>query len=382
VAVLSAKLTSGPRRSVERQLERRRLERSVKRSVIALVRLGRMMKLGWERIAALLRLPLSTLRGWCAGWREDRLAVSSRGRPLQRARREVRNTVLAVLVMLGAGISIEVLGELFPGVARRELQDIVARYRRVLRKRGVLLHQLTWLNRGAVWATDCTEAPQPVDGTYRYVLSVRDLAAGKQLLALPVPDTSAQVVCDALRALFAEHGAPLVLKSDNGSGFIAADTRALLAKHGVQHLLSPPGTPSYNGACEAGIGGMKRRTELLAARNDRLLDWTCDDLFAALLWANYDHYPNGLAGGTAAGRFAVRPTLGEAERNTFRDAVVQSKQELYAAACTAGDVSTDKLRAVYHRRAVRRILVEHDYLSINWRSIPQPIHTAKCARIM
>jgi transposase len=34
-----------------------------------------------------------------------------------------------------------------------------------------------------------------------------------------------------------------------------------------------------------------------------------------------------------------------------------------------------------HRRAVRRALVEHDYLSINRRSIPQPIRLAKCAGI-
>jgi hypothetical protein len=139
--------------------------------------------------------------------------------------------------------------------------------------------------------------------------------------------------------------------------------------------------PRYNGACEAGIGGMKRRTEIVAARQNRLLDWTCDDLFAALVWANEEHYPRGLAAGTAASRFAARLPLGDAERNTFRAAVVQSEQELYAAACTSGDLLTDKLRAVYHRRAVRHVLVEHDYLSITRRSIPQPIHTAKCARI-
>jgi hypothetical protein len=38
--------------------------------------------------------------------------------------------------------------------------------------------------------------------------------------------------------------------------------------------------PRYNGACEAGIGAAKRRTEYSAARHDRLLDWTSDDLYA------------------------------------------------------------------------------------------------------
>src|SRR6185295_15872220 len=120
--------------------------------------------------------------------------------------------------------------------ARRELEDLSARYRRVYRKRGVMLHQLHWSNCGAVWATDFAEAPAKIDSEYPYVLSVRDLAAGKQLLALPVPHTSAQVVCEALRALFVEHGTPLVLKSDNGAAFIAEVTRTLLANAGVQHL--------------------------------------------------------------------------------------------------------------------------------------------------
>jgi transposase InsO family protein len=367
---------------VERQLERRRLERSVKRSVIALVRLGRMMKLGWERIAALLRLPLWTLRGWCAGWREDRLAVSSRGRPLQRARREVRNTVLAVLVMLGAGISIEVLGELFPGVARRELQDIVARYRRVLRKRGVLLHQLTWLNRGAVWATDCTEAPQPVDGTYRYVLSVRDLAAGKQLLALPVPDTSAQVVCDALRALFAEHGAPLVLKSDNGSGFIAADTRALLAKHGVQHLLSPPGTPSYNGACEAGIGGVRTRAHHEAARHARPGEWTCDDVEAARLMTNQTARPLGAHAGTPDELWAARITTSDEDRALLHRAVEEATTEIRGdfEPCPSGPI-TQRMRDAIARIAIARALIKLGYLQLRRRRFSLPVSFPRVLRI-
>ena len=146
-------------------------------------------------------------------------------------------------------------------------------------------------------------------------------------------------------------------------------------------LFSPVRMPRYNGACEAGIGGMKRRTEIIAARHGRFIEWTCDDLFAAYQWANEEHYPQGLAGGTAVSRFAARPALGAAERNTFHAAVVQCEQELRTAACTAGDVPTDKLLAAVHRRAVRQVLVELGYLSITRRSIPQPIRSAKCARI-
>jgi hypothetical protein len=76
------------------------------------------------------------------------------------------------------------------------------------------------------------------------------------------------------------------------------------------------------------------------------------------------------------GQVSVDP---QAERDAFcRDYGLAAD----TAACTAGDVLTDKLQAAYHRRAVRHALVEYDYLSITRRSIPQPIHTAKCARIM
>src|SRR3954452_25084008 len=106
---------------------------------------------------------------------------------------------------------------------------------------------------GAVWAADFSEPPQPVEG-YPRLLAVRDLASGWQLLWLPLPDESARTAADGPGSLFPEHGAPLVVKSDNGSAFLAGDREALLAGCGVWHLFSPPRTPRYNGSCEASIG--------------------------------------------------------------------------------------------------------------------------------
>jgi transposase InsO family protein len=253
--------------------------------------------------------------------------------------------------------------------------------RRFQAEHRLVVETLRWFRPGAVWAIDHSQPPRAIDGRYRQILAVRDLASGLQLGWTPVADATGDTGLPVLEALALQHGPPLVLKSDNGSAFTSALFAEWLAIWQITPLFSPVRMPRYNGACEAGIGGMKRRTEIVAARQDRLLDWTCDDLFAALLWANHDHYPQGLAAGTAAARFAARLPLGAAERNTFRAAVVQYEQELYADACTAGHVLTDKLRAIYHRRAVRRVLVEHGYLEITRRSIPQPIHTAKCATI-
>ena len=71
----------------------------------------------------------------------------------------------------------------------------------------------------------------------------------------------------------------------------------------------------------------------------------------------------------------------ENERDTFRAAAVEYERTLNAETCAAGDALTDRLLAVYHRRAVRHALVELGYLDITRRSIPQPLHAAKCARI-
>src|SRR5262249_36803615 len=134
------------------------------------------------------------------------------------------------------------------------------RYRRIWRRRRrLLLHRLHWRRPGTVWAIDFTEPQQPIDGCYPRLLAVRDLASGYQLLWLPVADESEDTAIPALQALFRQHGAPLVLKSDNGSAFIGERLALLLQSLQILPLFSPPRLPSYNGSCEAGIGSMKTR---------------------------------------------------------------------------------------------------------------------------
>jgi len=293
-----------------------------------------------------------------------------------------RVSVETLLDETGPRLGLPTLQACCSDVPRCVLAYLLAGYRRQFQaEHRLVVETLHWLRPGAVWAIDHSQPPHPIDGCYDQILAIRDLASGMQLAWTPVADATAAEALPVLAMLVAQHGPPLVLKSDNGSAFISQRFAEWLAAWQIAPMFSPVRMPRYNGACEAGIGGMKRRTELIAARHDRLLDWTCDDLFAALVWANEEHYPHGLAAGTAASRFAARAPLGTAERNTFHAAVVQFEQEIYTAACTSGDVPTDKLRAVYHRRAVRHALVEHDYLSITRRSIPQPIQSAKCARI-
>jgi transposase InsO family protein len=100
------------------------------------------------------------------------------------------------------------------------------------------LQRVAW-RRACVWAVDFTEAPLPVDGHDRYLLAVRDLASGQQLLWLPVAQATAQETMQALAGLFVVWGAPLVLKSDNGSPFIAEATQARFVGHSAPRSAPP-----------------------------------------------------------------------------------------------------------------------------------------------
>ena len=97
------------------------------------------------------------------------------------------------------------------------------------------------------------------------------------MLWRPVADATATTVREALTSLFVNHGAPLVLKSDNGSAFIAEHLRQMTANFQVKMLFSPAHTPSYNGSIEASIGSLTTRTEQHAARHGRPGLWTWDD---------------------------------------------------------------------------------------------------------
>jgi len=64
----------------------------------------------------------------------------------------------------------------------------------------------------------------------------------------------------ALKKPVEEHGPPLVLKSDNGSAFIAHLTQEAMLRAVVAQLFSPPKPPEYNGPLERSNGVLKTYT--------------------------------------------------------------------------------------------------------------------------
>ena len=377
------------RRGDDWQRSQRQREHDLRRNVVALASSwNKRHGLTYRQSAVSLDLKARTLRRWLA---EDRAARQqapslrplSLGRPVRRSPCSKRRAVLTLLMEMGLGTGVPTLCACFPNMPRAELDDILRRARHVCRHR---YHQtqrvLHWATPGSVWAMDFTEAPTPIDGLYPYLLAVRDLASGALLLAWPLRTATAPEAIRALASLLARHGAPLVLKTDNGSPFCAADTCDFLRQHGVTMLFSPPYWPRYNGAIEAGIGSLKSRSEYHAACQGRPGQWLWDDIDYALAQANANARPNGLNGPTPDQAWATRPTFTKEERNLFQTSVQRHADQVCAQDGwpTTGPLQAMDQRAM-DRLAIQRALVEHGYLLFRRRCIPLPFEKKKVAII-
>src|SRR5439155_21463355 len=122
-------------------------------------------------------------------------------------------------------------------------------------------------------------------------------------------------------------GAPWILKTDNGSAFIAEVVRWNLQRAHVYQLFSPPLSPQYNGAIEATIGGAKKRTERYSELAGRPGQWLTSDHDLARIEANTLTHPRRLHGLTAQQTWDARPPLTLEERARFDATVAQLQTE-------------------------------------------------------
>ncbi len=99
---------------------------------------------------------------------------------------------------------------------------------------------------GHIWAYDFLEDAL-ADGTTIYILTVMDEFTREGLALDVTRTTSAERVVEVLRGLFAQHGAPGHLRSDNGSEFVAHVVQTWLASCHVETLYIEPGKPWQNG---------------------------------------------------------------------------------------------------------------------------------------
>jgi len=380
---LTVPVRTPPRRGADQQA-RRELERQVRLQALDFRQFAAEQGLTRSAAAAWLGISERTLRQWECEWRRDGLGAERRGRPLRRSGRDQRQAVLAWLDDVGPGIGLPSVQAHFPELPRAELQDLLRRYRQVWQaQQERYQHVLHWQQPGTVWAMDFSEAPAPIDGRSPYLLAMRDLASGQQLLWEPVAATTAEETIRALTLLWTIHGAPLILKSDNGSAFRAADTQRLLQRWGVVPLFSPPGRPAYNGACEASIGALKQRTAYQATRAGRPGLWTSADVATARQQANELARPWGAQGPCPEQVWSSRRPVSQGDRQSFQTTVQYLEQEQrQAGGIPVGAILDHYQQATVNREAIRRALVAHGLLVFTRRRIPTPIPRRKVTKIM
>lgn len=372
-----------PRRGVAGQRARRVAERAARKTVVAFARWARRAGVSLRAAARRLGLSMRTLLAWFQGWRRDRLSWAPRGRPVARSDRATRQAVLAQIRQLGPDTGVDVLRARFPKVARAELRHLLGRYRRaLLRRASTVLRRLTWAGAGKVWAADYTQAPAPIEGRYRYVLVARDLATGQQLTARALVCADQDATLETLEALFRRHGRPLVLKTDGGGHFTGDRVRAFLGAQRVLHLVSPPKTPTYNGAIEAGIGSLRHKADYLAARAGRPARWTIDDLEAARRMANETARPRGPDAPTPQEAWQAREPIDPDQRQAvWRSAeALRVDARLSLGYAAHGPLNRSERDAV-DRQRIRRALEQHGILRYQGRRVTPRFRFRKYAGI-
>jgi hypothetical protein len=225
-----------------------------------------------------------------------------------------------------------------------------------------------------VWACDFTDPEQRIEGDYVCVFVVRDLSSGRTLCSEPLRSACASEVERVLAGLFMIHGAPLVLKCDNGSALIAWAVCMLLATWGALLLRSPAGLPSYNGACEAGIGSLKVLIGHIAAEHGRVGVWSCDDVEAARLLGNQSADSPCDPPRSPDEVWAARTSITRAERKRLANLYRMHEARERALRGLEPDAQLDtEEQASIDRVALGRALVVAGYLEVRWRSISPPI---------
>ena len=103
-------------------------------------------------------------------------------------------------------------------------------------------------------------------------------AYSKWLEVDTMTSTTARVTIKKLQRLFATHGIPEIVVSDNGAAFTSAEFRQFMEGNGIKHIYSAPYHPSSNGLAERAVatfkGAMKRMNSeygSLESKIDRFL---------------------------------------------------------------------------------------------------------------
>jgi len=266
-----------------------------------------------------------------------------------------QRVAVAEMVRKKPSVGLPALRRAIPGLPKNSTAAFLKRLKRVRgRRRSRSWSALQWLVSGAVWAIDGTLFDQPVGANGRRALVVVEMHSRRTLCVESVPGERAGAVIACLQRLIAKHGAPLVLKADNGSAFIAKCLARFCRSHGITLMHSPVRRPRWNGTCEVSGRWAKRRAMAAAALRGASGNLCQADLDCAVTFT-----------GTML-------RIDEALRERFR-AIVEQQLAVVASerGLAIGDQTKDHVRRSLGRVAARRALQLCHILTIKGREYHQ-----------
>ena len=74
---------------------------------------------------------------------------------------------------------------------------------------------------------------------------------------IQVTSTTSASIISALKSIFARHGIPGILRSDNGPQYASVEFKSFASSYGFQHLTSSPRFPQSNGQAERSVQTVK-----------------------------------------------------------------------------------------------------------------------------
>ena len=100
----------------------------------------------------------------------------------------------------------------------------------------------------------------------------------KWLKVVKVSSATSSITIEKLRSIFATHGIPRILVTDNGLPLISSEFQAFMKNNGIKHIYSAPYHPATNGLVEWSVQTFKEHMKrllvgLMDERFARPLEW-------------------------------------------------------------------------------------------------------------
>ena len=90
-------------------------------------------------------------------------------------------------------------------------------------------------------------------------------AHSKWIEASLVNSATSTIIIHKLRSMFATHGLPRVVVSDNGSVFTSSEFKEFMTKNGIRHIKTAPYHPASNGLAERAVQTLKEGLKKLSS---------------------------------------------------------------------------------------------------------------------